>query len=121
MRWTPRARLSCRLRRYLVSAYFIYRTTIPQRTDTPDGPVLRTAMREMGGGWRYLRTVPGVGRIALVKATWATAGGALVYGLTLLGNEVAPQAMRWLMPCVVKGSRVDCWRPFSWSRWCWSG
>ncbi len=78
---------------YLVSAYFIYRTTIPQSTDTPDGPVLRTAMREMGEGWRYLRTAPGVGRIALLKATWAMAGGALVYGLTLLGNEVAPQAL----------------------------
>ncbi len=78
---------------YLVSAYFIYRTTIPQNTDAPDGPILRTAMREIGEGWQYLRTVPRVGRIALVKATWAMAGGALVYGLTLLGNEVAPEAL----------------------------
>ena len=78
---------------YLVSAYFIYRATIPQSTDTPDGPILRTAMREIGDGWRYLRTAPRVGRIALVKATWAIAGGALVYGLTLLGNEVAPEAL----------------------------
>ena len=78
---------------YLVSAYFIYRTVIPQATDTPRGPVLRTALREMTDGWRFLRAEPRVGRIALAKMTWAIAGGALVYSLTLLGNEVAPQAL----------------------------
>ncbi len=78
---------------YLVSAYFIYRTVIPQHTDAPRGPVLRTALREMGDGWRFLRAEPRVRRIALAKMTWAIAGGALVYALTLLGNEVAPQAL----------------------------
>lgn len=78
---------------YLVSAYFIYRATIPQRTDAPHGPILRTAMREIWEGWRYLRAAPRVGRIALTKATLALGLGALVYALTLLGNEVAPQAL----------------------------
>ena len=78
---------------YLVSAFFIYRTVIPQSTDTPKGPILRTALGEMGDGWRFLRAEPRVGRIALAKATWAIAGGALVYSLTLLGDEVAPQAL----------------------------
>ena len=78
---------------YLVSAYFIYRTTIPQNTEAPEGPILRTAMQEIVEGWRYMRAVPRVGRIALVKAVWAVAGGALVYSLTLLGNEVAPEAL----------------------------
>ena len=78
---------------YLISAYFIYRTTIPQSTEAPPGPILSTALREIAEGWRYMRAVPRVGRIALVKAVWAIAGGALVYSLTLLGNEVAPQAL----------------------------
>ena len=78
---------------YLVSAYYIYRTVIPQTTDAPRGPILRTALREMTDGWRFLRAEPRVGRIALAKMTWAIAGGALVYSLTLLGDEVAPQAL----------------------------
>ena len=78
---------------YLVSAYFIFRTVIPQTTDAPRGPVLRTALREMTDGWRFLRAEPRVGRIALAKMMWAIAGGALVYSLTLLGDEVAPQAL----------------------------
>ncbi len=78
---------------YLVSAYFIYRAVIPQDTEAPRGPVLRTAMREMVDGWRFLRAVPRVRRIALTKMTWGIAGAALVYALTLLGDEVAPQAL----------------------------
>ncbi len=78
---------------YLVSAFFIYRTRIPQRTDAPAGPILRTAAREIWDGWQRLRAVPRVGRIALAKATWALAGGALVYLLTLLGEQIAPEAL----------------------------
>ena len=78
---------------YLVSAFFIYRTVIPQSTDAPTGRILNTALREIGDGWRFIRAEPRVGRIALTKATWAIAGGALVYSLTLLGDEVAPTAL----------------------------
>jgi MFS family permease len=79
---------------YLVSAFFIYRTVIPQRTDAPpQGSVVRTALREMADGWGFLRAEPRVGRIALAKMTWAIGGGALVYALTLLGDEVAPHAL----------------------------
>ncbi len=78
---------------YLVSAFFIFRATIPQRTDAPSGPILRTAARDIWEGWRRMRAVPRVGRIALAKATWAVAGGALVYLLTLLGEQVAPEAL----------------------------
>ncbi|MFQ5570930.1 MAG: MFS transporter [Rhodothermales bacterium] len=78
---------------YLVSAVFIFRTTIPQRTDAPTGPIVQTAVHEILDGWRHLRAAPRIGRIALSKATWAVAGGALVYLLTLLGEQVAPQAL----------------------------
>ena len=79
---------------YLVSAYFIYRARIPQDTEAPaEGPLVRTAAKEIVAGWQRMRAVPRVGRIALAKATWALAGGALVYLLTLLGDEVAPGAL----------------------------
>ena len=79
---------------YLVSAYYIYRTVIPQATEAPAaGPLVRTALREIADGWRRMRAVPRVGRIALAKAVWAIAGGALVYLLTLLGDALVPQAL----------------------------
>ncbi|GAB5518634.1 MAG: MFS transporter [Rhodothermales bacterium] len=76
---------------YLISAWFIWRTTIPQDTATPpkDG-VITSAFREVAEGWRHLRTHPAIGRIALAKASWALGGGALVYMLTLLGSELSP-------------------------------
>lgn len=76
---------------YLVSALFIFATTIPQATDEPAGPILKTAYGEILAGWRHLRDVPRVGRIAFAKATWALAGGSLVYMLALLGERVAPE------------------------------
>ncbi|RMH55508.1 MAG: MFS transporter [Bacteroidetes bacterium] len=79
---------------YLVSAWFIYRTEIPQHTDAPPrGPVVRTALREIWDGWAYLRSEPRVGRIALAKATWAVAGGGMVFMLALLGDRVTPSAL----------------------------
>ena len=78
---------------YLVSAVFIYRATIPQHTEAAERSVLRAAYGEIIDGWRRMREVPRVGRIALAKATWAVGGGALVYLLTLLGEEIAPEAL----------------------------
>jgi hypothetical protein len=78
---------------YLVSAVFIFRATIPQDTEESTEPLLRSAYREILDGWRHLRTHPRVGRIALAKATWAIAGGALVYMLTLLGDRVTTTAL----------------------------
>ncbi len=78
---------------YLLSAYFIFRTQIPQDTAPPaSGNLIRSAYREIAEGWSYMRAVPRVGRIALAKATWAVGGGATVYMLTLLGQEVLPGA-----------------------------
>jgi MFS family permease len=78
---------------YLVSAFFVYRTTIPQDTEpaTP-GSLVATAMARIGDGWRYLRRNPAAGRMALAKACWSLGGGALVYMLALLGERVAPGA-----------------------------
>lgn len=79
---------------YLLSAFFIVRTVIPQQTDkAPAGPVLRVAARQIAEGWQRMRAVPRVGRIALAKATWAVGGGSLIYLLTLLGEEIAPEAL----------------------------
>jgi len=77
---------------YLVSAYFISRTVIPQQTAPAAGGLLRTAGRELLDGWRYLTTHPGVGRIALAKSAWALAGGGLVYMLALIGEAIEPTA-----------------------------
>lgn len=78
---------------YLVSAYFIFRTDIPQRTeDARAGRLLPRAFRDILEGWGHLVTHPRVGRIAFAKATWAVAGGGLVFMLTLLGEQLSPQA-----------------------------
>jgi hypothetical protein len=78
---------------YLVSAVFIYGTTIPQDTEPGQQSLLRSAAREIIEGWHHLRTHPRIGRIAFAKATWAVGGGALVYMLALLGDRVAPGAL----------------------------
>ncbi|MFB6097632.1 MAG: MFS transporter, partial [Salinibacter sp.] len=78
---------------YLVSAAFIFGTTIPQDTEPADTSLLRSAVREIVDGWRHLRSHPRIGRIAFAKATWALAGGALVYMLALLGDRIAPTAL----------------------------
>ena len=74
---------------YLVSAVFIYRTVIPQRTDRPAGSgFIRSSIKSIIEGWGYLKKNPPIGRIALAKASWAVGGGATVYMLTLLGPEL---------------------------------
>ncbi len=80
---------------YLLSAVFIYGTTIPQATEegVRGAPLLRTAARQIADGWRHMRHVPRIGRIALAKATWSIGGGAAVYMVALLGERVAPTAM----------------------------
>jgi hypothetical protein len=88
---------------YLVSAYFVWRTTIPQHTDAPDEraaggrlavarAVAARAAARIVEGWRYLRRHPAAGRMALAKPTWSLGGGGLVYMLALLGGEISPGA-----------------------------
>lgn len=78
---------------YLVSALFIFGTTIPQNTEAGEAGLLRSAAREIADGWQHVRTHPRIGRMSLAKASWALGGGALVYMLTLLGDRVAPGAL----------------------------
>ena len=76
---------------YLVSAWFIWRTVIPQNTDpVRQGPLLRTAAADVLDGWRHMIRAPHVGRMALAKATWAIAGGGLVFLIALMGEEISP-------------------------------
>ena len=78
---------------YLCSAYFIFRSRIPQKTAAPArGHAIASAYREIIEGWGYMRSEARVGRIALAKATWKIGGGATVYMLALLGQQVAPTA-----------------------------
>jgi len=78
---------------YVVSAVFIFGTTIPQETQPADTSLVRSAVGEIVDGWRHVRTHPRIGRIAFAKATWALSGGALVYMLALLGDRIAPTAL----------------------------
>lgn len=78
---------------YMISAVFIFGTTIPQNTEPAPSSLLQSAMRDVGEGWQHLRTHPRIGRFAFAKATWAVSGGGLVYMLALLGDRVAPSAL----------------------------
>jgi len=77
---------------YAISAYFIFRAVIPQETEKGSGPGLRAILSDTVDGWRHMRAHPEIGRIAFAKATWALGGGALVYMLALMGEEVAAAA-----------------------------
>lgn len=82
---------------YLLSAWFVYRTVIPQRTERPEATtglaaLVAKAAGQIVDGWRYLRHNPESGRIAFTKAAWSLGGGGLVYMLTLLGGEISPGA-----------------------------
>jgi MFS family permease len=74
---------------YVISAFFIYRAVIPQETEKGSGPGVRAVLSDTVEGWRHMRTHPEVGRMAFAKATWALGGGALVYLLAMMGEEVA--------------------------------
>ena len=77
---------------YLVSAYFIYRTRIPQHTEPANQAGISHAYHQVLDGWRYMIRRPQIGRIALAKTTWALGGGGMVYMLTLLGESIMPAA-----------------------------
>ena len=78
---------------YVVSAFFIFLTVIPQdKAEVAPGSAIRSAVRDIVAGWRYMINHPRVGRIAPAKAAWAVGGGATVYMLTLLGEEINPAA-----------------------------
>lgn len=87
---------------YVVSAWFIFRTQIPQHTASMElgtlpghrPSLLRLVQRasaDVLAGWQRMRERPQVGRMALAKATWGLAGGGLVYMLTLMGEQINPQ------------------------------
>jgi len=77
---------------YIVSAYFIYRAVIPQATDEKaPGSIFRLAHSEVLSGWRHIMDKPQIGRIVLAKASWALGGGACVYMLALLGENISPE------------------------------
>ena len=75
---------------YCVSAAFLLRATIPQSTERPTGPLVRTAVQGILSGWRYVLGHPHVARALLVKPAWALAGNSLVYMLALLGTRLIP-------------------------------
>ncbi len=75
---------------YCVSAAYLLRTTIPQRTERPSGPLVRTAAQGILSGWRYVLGHPHVARALLVKPAWTLAGNAMVYMLALLGARLMP-------------------------------
>lgn len=76
---------------YLVSAWFIYRTAIPSPIKTGPQPSLWTsAHKQVQEGWHYLQSHPAIRRMATVKAVWAVGGGALVYMLALVGDQLDP-------------------------------
>lgn len=73
---------------YLVSAFFIFRTVIPQSTSAAAaGSLLRSAYRDVTDGWRHLLSHPPIARMAIAKAAWSVSGGGLVYMLALLGEN----------------------------------
>ncbi|MGB1374332.1 MAG: MFS transporter [Rhodothermales bacterium] len=78
---------------YLISAWFIYRTVIPQFTYTSrESSLIRSAHREVMDGLKHIKQFPAIRRMATTKAVWAMGGGALVFLLALLGEAVNPEA-----------------------------
>ena len=75
---------------YLLSASFIYCTVIPQaEMHTSGRSLVKEAAHKIMDGWHHLWRHPEIGRMALAKAAWSVAGGASVFMLTLLGEEIA--------------------------------
>ena len=79
---------------YLVSAAFIWRIRAPEARQpavvNAAESAVRVAARQIWDGWRYLRQRPGVGRIALAKASWGAGGGGLLLALALVGERLFP-------------------------------
>lgn len=78
---------------YLLSAFFIARTSFPSpRREHGEGTVVEAAWNDLRDGARTLVRQPEVGRIALAKATLALGGAGLVFLLTQIGEQVRPDA-----------------------------
>lgn len=74
---------------YVVSAWFLFRTIIPQRTERGEGRGFRAAIVDTVAGWRHVRVHPAIGRMVSAKAVWSLGGGGLVYMLALIGENLA--------------------------------
>ena len=78
---------------YLVSAFFVWQTVIPQRTDAmKEGATIGDALRDIIAGWRHMVERPHIGRIAFAKAAWSVGGGGLVFMLAILGERLFPDS-----------------------------
>ena len=78
---------------YLLSAWFLLGTRIPQETDQArHTSVIREATEGIVEGLRHLRSTPRILRIGMVKATFSLGGGGLIYLLALLGEQIQPEA-----------------------------
>ncbi len=78
---------------YILSAFFIYRTVIPQDTSPrKSGSLFRTANAELIEGLRHIKRFPAIRRMATTKAIWAIGGGGLVYLIALLGEAISPES-----------------------------
>ncbi|TDI76264.1 MAG: hypothetical protein E2O84_03120 [Bacteroidetes bacterium] len=52
--------------------------------------MLKIAHADVMQGWRHIRAAPQIRRISLAKAAWGLGGGASVYMLALLGEQLSP-------------------------------
>ncbi len=78
---------------YIISAWFIYRTVIPQfKYESRETSLIRSAHQEVMDGLRHIKRYPAIRRMATTKAVWAMGGGGLVFLLALLGESVNPEA-----------------------------
>ncbi len=78
---------------YVVSAFFVWQTVIPQRTDAmKEGATLLDAARDIVEGWRHMLRHPRIARVATAKAVWSVGGGGLVFMLAILGEQLFPAA-----------------------------
>lgn len=78
---------------YLVSAWFILRTVIPQSTDRSSGPPsARVVITGVGEGIRYMGRSPEVTRIAFAKALWSLGVGPIYFMFVVLSPSLMPQA-----------------------------
>jgi predicted MFS family arabinose efflux permease len=70
---------------FFISAVFVAKTQVPPRS----GPPVRSGVAPFIDGLKYLREHPDVASFTVIKAGWATVGGALLM-LTVFGQRVFP-------------------------------
>ena len=74
---------------YLVSFVMILTVQIPQKyEESSKEPLLKTGLKNVVDGWRYILSDKAVSRLVLPHSLWAIAGGGLVYLLILIGDEM---------------------------------